>query len=66
MQIEIPEPRKPRGSSPKLSRTTLHTSREMDFFSERELVTQTGHGKQEWPLVIVKELRGVQRQRIPF
>ena len=28
----------------------------MDFFSEKELVTQTGHDIQEWPLVIVKEL----------
>ena len=28
----------------------------MDFFSERELVTQTGHGREEWPLVLVKEL----------
>jgi DNA topoisomerase VI subunit B len=28
----------------------------MDFFSERELVTQTGHPVDEWPLVIVKEL----------
>jgi hypothetical protein len=28
----------------------------MDFFSEKELVTQTGHARQEWPLVIVKEL----------
>jgi hypothetical protein len=28
----------------------------MDFFSEKELVTQTGHGIDEWPLVIVKEL----------
>ena len=28
----------------------------MDFFSEKELVTQTGHAVEEWPLVIVKEL----------
>jgi DNA topoisomerase VI subunit B len=28
----------------------------MDFFSERELITQTGHGREEWPLVIIKEL----------
>ena len=39
-----------------LQRTTFRTSREMDFISERELVTQTGHGKHEWPLVIMKEL----------
>jgi DNA topoisomerase VI subunit B len=42
--------------APRLDRVTFQTSREMDFFSERELVTQTGHGKEEWPLVIVKEL----------
>jgi DNA topoisomerase VI subunit B len=40
----------------RLERVTFKTSREVDFFSERELVTQTGHGKDEWPLVIVKEL----------
>src|SRR5215469_4329068 len=42
--------------SKELHRVTFQTSREMDFFTERELVTQTGHGKDEWPLVIVKEL----------
>jgi DNA topoisomerase VI subunit B len=40
----------------KLVRTTFRTSREMDFFSERELITQTGHDRGEWPLVICKEL----------
>src|SRR5262245_50412422 len=40
----------------RLERVTFKTSREMDFFSEKELVTQTGHGRDEWPLVIVKEL----------
>ncbi len=39
-----------------VNRTTFRTSREMDFFSERELVTQTGHAREEWPLVILKEL----------
>jgi hypothetical protein len=28
----------------------------MDFFSEKELITQTGHRVDDWPLVIVKEL----------
>jgi hypothetical protein len=50
----------PPGPPPKptarLERITFRTSREMDFFSERELVTQTGHERREWPLVIVKEL----------
>jgi DNA topoisomerase VI subunit B len=27
----------------------------MDFFNEKELVTQTGHPRHEWPLVFVKE-----------
>lgn len=40
----------------KLERTTFRTSREMDFFSSKELVTQTGHSVDEWPLVVVKEL----------
>ncbi len=40
----------------KLKRTTLTTSRLMDFFSEKELVTQTGHAKENWPLVVLKEL----------
>jgi hypothetical protein len=38
------------------TRTTFITSREMDFFSEKELVTQTGHSVDDWPLVIAKEL----------
>jgi hypothetical protein len=45
-----------RGSGGRLNRVTFKTSREMDFFSEKELVTQTGHERQEWPLVIIKEL----------
>ena len=40
----------------KLNRTTLTTSRLMDFCSEKELVAQTGHQKALWPLVILKEL----------
>ena len=43
-------------SSSRLNRTTFRTSREMDFFSEKELVTQTGHEVSDWPLVFVKEL----------
>jgi hypothetical protein len=41
---------------PRLDRTTFCTSREMDFFSEKELVTQTGHHRSEWALVVIKEL----------
>ncbi len=40
----------------RLERETFRTNREMDFFSEKELVTQTGHSRDEWPLVILKEL----------
>jgi DNA topoisomerase VI subunit B len=40
----------------KLSRTTFQTSRLLDFCSEKELVAQTGHDRDEWPLVIAKEL----------
>ena len=43
------------GSDARLKRTTFSTSREMDFFSEKELVTQTGHEIGEWPLVFLKE-----------
>jgi DNA topoisomerase VI subunit B len=39
-----------------LNRTVFSTSREMDYFSVKELVTQTGHPKEKWPLVILKEL----------
>ena len=39
-----------------LNRTTFRTSRLLDFASEKELVAQTGHQKDAWPLVILKEL----------
>ena len=39
-----------------LQRQTFRTSRLLDFFSEKELVAQTGHQVAEWPLVVVKEL----------
>lgn len=39
-----------------VQRETFVTSREMDFFSEKELVNQTGHDRSEWPFVIAKEL----------
>ena len=40
---------------PKLIRTTFSTSRELDFFSEKELTAQTGHPIAQWPLVFAKE-----------
>lgn len=45
-----------RNGKPRLNRTTIATSRLMDFCSERELTAQTGHSRKDWPLVILKEL----------
>ena len=39
-----------------LERTTLRTSRLLDFCSEKELIAQTGHQTDAWPLVALKEL----------
>lgn len=37
-------------------RTTFTRSRQLDFFSEEELSKQTGHDRDEWPRVFLKEL----------
>jgi DNA topoisomerase VI subunit B len=39
-----------------LERATFRTSRLLDFASEKELVAQTGHRREAWPLVVLKEL----------
>ena len=39
-----------------LKRETFKTSRLLDFCSERELTKQIGHGTDQWPLVVLKEL----------
>jgi hypothetical protein len=39
-----------------LQRTTLRTSRLLDFCSRKELIAQTGHQPEDWPLVVLKEL----------
>ena len=39
-----------------LERTTFRTSRLLDFCSRKELIAQTGHQPEEWPLVLLKEL----------
>jgi DNA topoisomerase VI subunit B len=39
-----------------LKRETFRTSRLLDFCSEKELVAQIGHQRDDWPLVILKEL----------
>jgi len=42
---------------PELVRQTFTTSRELEYFSETELVTQTGYSREQWwPRVVVKEL----------
>ena len=43
-------------STPTLVRTTFRTSRLLDFCSRKELIAQTGHGEDQWPLVALKEL----------
>jgi len=43
-------------SSDKLNRTTFETSRLLEFCSEKELIAQIGHEKEEWPRVALKEL----------
>jgi DNA topoisomerase VI subunit B len=42
--------------APTLERVTFRTSRLLDFFSSKELIAQTGHSEDEWPLVVEKEL----------
>jgi DNA topoisomerase VI subunit B len=39
-----------------LHREVFRTSRTLEFCSEKELTNQTGHPKEDWPLVALKEL----------
>ena len=39
-----------------LTRTAFRTSRQLDFCSRKELIAQTGHEPDVWPLVVLKEL----------
>jgi len=41
---------------PQVQREAFHTSRLLDFLSEKELTAQTGHPRPAWPLVLAKEL----------
>jgi Histidine kinase-, DNA gyrase B-, and HSP90-like ATPase len=43
-------------TTPGLDRVTFSTSRLLDFVSEKELTLQCGFGREDWPLVAVKEL----------
>src|SRR5262245_22796578 len=47
--------RKP-AQQPKLTRVPFKVSRLMEFCTKRELQNQTGHGVEQWPLVVLKEL----------
>jgi hypothetical protein len=40
----------------KIERVAFTTSRLMEFCTEKELVAQTGHESDKWPLVVIKEL----------
>jgi DNA topoisomerase VI subunit B len=42
--------------TPRLAREAFTTSRLLEFCSKKELINQTGHAVEEWPLVILKEL----------
>jgi hypothetical protein len=42
--------------APTLQRVAFETSRLAEFCSEKELVAQTGHPIEDWPLVVLKEL----------
>ena len=57
--IEGGQPRTParQMKTTKLKRQVFTTSRELEYFSESELTTQTGYPKEQWwPGVVVKEL----------
>ena len=40
----------------KLKRLTFEVSRELEFFTEKELQMQIGHGRELWPVALLKEL----------
>jgi len=42
-------------SNPVLNRQHFTTSREMEFFTEKELTAQTGHRRDDWGAVVLKE-----------
>ena len=43
-------------AGPLLARTTFRTSRLLEFCSRKELIAQTGHEPDAWPLVALKEM----------
>lgn len=46
----------PRQPSKILDRTTFSTSRELEYFTEKELTAQIGHPAEYWPIAILREL----------
>ena len=44
------------GDHARLTRQIFTTSRLLEFCSQKELVLQTGHPVEQWPLVVLKEL----------
>jgi DNA topoisomerase VI subunit B len=45
-----------RRTTNRLERTTFRTSRLLEFCSQKELIAQTGHAVEMWPVVVLKEL----------
>ncbi len=45
-----------RMATAKLERQVFETSRELEFFTQKELMMQIGHDEEMWPLTILKEL----------
>lgn len=43
-------------SNATLERTTFETSRELEFFTKKELMMQIGHDEDKWPTTLLKEL----------
>ena len=52
----VATPTAARKSRAAFTRTTFTVSRALEFFSEKELQLQIGHGRERWPLALVKEL----------
>jgi DNA topoisomerase VI subunit B len=46
----------PANISPRLARETFSISRELEFLTEKELEMQIGHGREWWPVALIKEL----------
>jgi hypothetical protein len=56
MTLPTPAPHQRHSVSPRLERVAFKTSRLLDFVGTRELIAQIGHGVEDWPLVVLKEL----------